>query len=130
MANNAQLNQETIGIEIDAWGPLKKEGGQFINAYGRPLTTDTPMEEIDKPFRGYKYYQEYYQAQVDALYLLLKMLSVEHGIQLEGLNRTLNFEVLPAAELNKSGLFSHTNFRADKSDVYPARRLVAMLRML
>ena len=131
LANNTQLNQETIGIEIDAWGPLKKEGDKYINAYGKVFDSGLPVEKLDDmPFRGYTYYQEYLEEQIVALRELLLKLSSEHHIPLEGLNRHLNFETLPVTELNKSGIFSHSNFRADKSDVYPAKRLILALKFL
>ena len=127
-ANNAQLNRETIGIEIDAWGRLTKNGDRYLTAYNSVLDTRFPVETLEKPFRGSLYYQEYSDAQMDALYLLLKKLSVEHQIPLEGLNQSLNFELLN--DFNKPGIYSHSNFRADKSDVYPAKKLIAMLKKL
>ena len=127
-ANNMQLNQETIGIEIDAWGQLTKSGDRYLTAYGSVMDTGFPVETLETPFRGSLYYQEYYDAQMDALFLLLKKLSVEHQIPLEVLNKTLNFELLN--NFDKPGIYSHTNFRADKSDVYPAKKLIAMLKKL
>ena len=129
-ANNTQLNQETIGIEIDAWGILTKNGDSFLNAYNKPFDKKLPVEKLDKPFRGSEYYQEYFQVQIDALYSLLLKLSTDHKIPLQGLNQTLNFELLSAADFSKAGIFSHSNFRADKSDVYPAEKLITMLKML
>jgi N-acetyl-anhydromuramyl-L-alanine amidase AmpD len=127
-ADNTQLNKETIGIEINAWGALTFKDGRYFNAYGKEHDMTLPVERLDKPFRGHTYYQEYSRAQIDALQILLYELSVEHGIPLEGLNKTLNFELLQ--DFSRAGVYSHTNFRADKSDVYPARRLVSMLKML
>ena len=128
LANNAQLNRETIGIEIDAWGRLTKNSDRYLTAYNSVLDTRFPVETLEKPFRGSLYYQDYSDAQMDALYLLLKKLSVEHQIPLEGLNQSLNFELLN--DFNKPGIYSHSNFRADKSDVYPAKKLIAMLKKL
>jgi hypothetical protein len=128
LAINTQLNKETIGIEIDAWGQLTKSGDRYNTAYGSVLDSAMPVETLDQPFRGSLYYQEYFDAQIDALYLLFKKLSVEHDIPLEGLNKTLNFELLN--NFDKPGIYSHSNFRADKSDVYPAKKLIAMLKTL
>ena len=128
LANNTQLNQETIGIEIDAWGQLKKSGNRYLTAYDSVLTTEFPVEILDVPFRGSLYYQEYSDAQIDALFLLLKKLSVENQIPLNGLNKSLNFELLN--NFDNPGLYSHSNFREDKSDVYPAKKLIAMLKKL
>jgi N-acetyl-anhydromuramyl-L-alanine amidase AmpD len=127
-ADNTQLNKETIGIEIDAWGPLAFKDGKYFNFYGKEHDKNLAVEKLSKPFRGHLYYQEYLDAQIDALQILLYKLSIEHKIPLEGLNKTLDFELF--ADFSGAGLYSHTNFRADKSDVYPARRLVSMLKML
>ena len=127
-ANNLQLNKETIGIELDAWGILKQTGNGFMNAYGKPFDRTLPVEELDKAFRGSRFYQEYSQAQIDSLQVLLQLLSVDYKIPLQGLNKSLNFELL--SDFSKPGIYSHSNFRADKSDAYPARRLVSMLKML
>jgi N-acetyl-anhydromuramyl-L-alanine amidase AmpD len=81
-ANNTQLNQETIGIEIDAWGPLtvSGDGKSFINAYGRAFDATLPVEKLDKPFRKYLYFQEYFEKQIESLHLLLLKLSADHSI--------------------------------------------------
>ena len=128
LANNTQLNRETIGIEIDAWGRLTKIDDSYLTVYGSVMDAKFPVETLDQPFRGSLYYQEYLDAQMDALYLLLKKLSVENELPLEGLNKTLDFELL--THFDKPGLYSHSNFRADKSDVYPAKKLIAMLKRL
>ena len=130
VANNTQLNQETIGIEIDAWGGLVKNGDQFMNAYGKAIDSKLPVEMIQGGFRGYLHYQEYFPAQIEALHDLLLELSIRHKISFNSsnsLNKSLNFQYIPPTVGNDggypSGLYSHTNFRADKSDVYPAKRL-------
>jgi len=128
LANNTQLNRETIGIEIDSWGPLTPVNGKYMTAYGREMDKSLPVEKLDRPFRGFQYFQEYSDKQMGSLYFLLLKLSADHAIPLEGLNRTLNFELLN--DFIKSGLYSHSNFRADKSDAYPAKKLIAMLKML
>jgi N-acetyl-anhydromuramyl-L-alanine amidase AmpD len=126
-ANNTQMNRETIGIELDAWGPLTFKNGKYFNAYNRELTGNCKIEKLAKPFRKFTFFTEYTDAQIDSLAFLLKFLHVEHKIPMEGLNRTLNFEV---CDFQRPGIYSHSNFRADKSDVYPATKLIGMLKML
>ena len=128
LPNNAQLNRETIGIEIDAWGILKKEGDRYITAYGKPMDANLPVETIGIPFRGSIYYQQYLDPQITALQLLLYTLSSDHNIPLSGLNKSLNFELL--ADFTPPGIYSHSNFRPDKSDVYPSKKLISMLKSL
>ena len=129
-ANNTQLNQETIGIEIDAWGPVSKVNNQWHSVYNKAIDKNLSIEILPKAFRGYLYFQEYLPAQIESLRVLLLMLSKEHDIPLVGLNKHLNFEFLPQVELNKPGIFSHSNYRQDKSDIYPSSKLITMLKTL
>ena len=130
VANNTLLNQETIGIEIDAWGGLIKNGNQFMSAYGKPIDMRLPVEMIQGGFRGFLHYQEYFQAQMESLYDLIVELSAVYRIPLTGINKTMNFQLLTPDEYIKPGIYSHSNFRADKSDVYPAKKLIQMLKTL
>ena len=65
---NESLNKHSIGIEIDSWGGLiKDKKGNYINAYGNPISSKLEVIELDKPWRGYKFYQKYSDAQIKTL---------------------------------------------------------------
>jgi hypothetical protein len=121
------MNKETIGIEIDAWGPLKQNGNTYTNAYGKVIDSTINVENLKVPFRGYSIFQEYFDKQIESLKELIQFLSKTHSIPMDGLNKTLNFEF---CNYDKPGIYSHSNFRKDKSDVYPCSKLIKMLKTL
>lgn len=124
---NELLNKHSIAIEIDAWGGLIKQGNQYINAYGKPISKD--LEVIEVNWRGYKYFQKYSDAQIETLAELLPILMKANNIHSYGL-KDGNFDLRKDALQGVSGIFSHSNYRADKSDLYPDKRIVELLNSL
>ena len=124
---NLKLNKQSIAIEIDAWGPLNKINGRCRNVYNRPIDKDLEVEEVD--FRGYKYFQKYSKAQIETLSLLLPKLMGEFNIENKGI-KDGNFDVRHDAISGESGIFSHTSYRNDKSDIYPDKDLINLLKKI
>ena len=121
---NTLLNKETIGIEIDSWGGLTKKDGKFYNAYGGEISNDLDIVGVD--WRGYKYFQKYSQEQIDALAELLPILMEAYNIPNTGLKNG-DLDISMDALNGIGGIYSHTNYRSDKSDIYPDRDLIQML---
>jgi hypothetical protein len=145
---NHTLDIHSIAIEIDSWGGLvlgngkqiqfglkadktpnmvKTENGKFYNAYGKPVSDKLEIVEVD--WRGYKYFQKYGDAQIEALGELLPIMCKANNIQSYGL-KDGNFDVRKDALQGTSGIFSHSNYRADKSDLYPDPRIVQILNRM
>jgi N-acetyl-anhydromuramyl-L-alanine amidase AmpD len=125
---NDSLNKHSIAIEIDAWGGLTKgNDGKLLNAYGRPISSK--LETIEVNWRGYKYFQKYSQAQLDALAELLPILMETYGISSNGI-KDGNFDVRMDALKGESGIYSHSSYRSDKSDLYPDENIVNLLNSL
>ena len=124
---NLDLNKHSIGIEIDAWGGLVKKDGVFMNAYGRPISNKLEVVECD--WRGFKYFQKYSKAQIDALYELLPILMKAYNISSNGI-KDGNLDVRMDALSGQSGIYSHTSYRSDKSDIYPDEELIKMLKLI
>lgn len=124
---NTLLNKQSIGIEIDSWGGLTKKGDVFYNAYNKPIDKKLEIEEVD--WRGYKYFQKYSDAQLKTLSELLPILMKEYSIDNYGL-KDGNFDVRMDALNGKSGIFSHSNYRKDKSDLYPDKKLIEILKKI
>lgn len=125
--NNLKLNQHSIGIELDCWGGLKLQNGKYINAYGKEI--EKKLEVVKIKWRGFEYFQAYNDIQISALAELLKLLMREHNIPNIGL-KDGNFNVRKDALAGTPGIYSHSNFRTDKSDLYPDSRIVNMLKNL
>ena len=49
---NLELNQKSIGIELDSYGGLVKKGNKFYTVYGNEISKDKVVEYKDG-FRGY-----------------------------------------------------------------------------
>lgn len=130
-------NHASVGIELCSAGILKAlPSGQKRTWFGQNAN-ELQISKLDKPFRGSSYYHRYSDAQLIALKELLISQANMHSIDLtEGLIAdikkgskfidALNKPVDPTGGVVR-GLYSHTNFRKDKSDVFPQTELLDML---
>lgn len=121
---NEVLNRNSIAIEIDSWGPLVKRGSTFFNVYNKPI--DKSLEVVECNWRGYKYFQKYSDAQIATLKELCEIFMSKYSIPNQGLVDG-DFDLRHDALAGKPGIYSHSNFRDDKSDLYPDKRIVEML---
>lgn len=187
-SNNTLLNQQSIGIEICNYGPLTKSSNGEYFTYVNSRVPEEDVIDLGKNWRGYRYYQKYTDAQIEAVKFLIEKYSKEYGIDIkkgmvelfEKKKKTENMDTLElqkflntkgylgmngkplvedgidgrntkyalrnyndakrgewgAFEFNKlandggEGIWSHTNFRKDKFDVYPYPPLIEMLKSL
>lgn len=122
---NDTLNRHSIAIEIDAWGGLIKDAkGNYLNGYGKPISSKLEVVECD--WRGYKHFQKYTEAQIQTLKELLPALMEANGIPSYGI-KDGNFDVRMDALRGTPGIYSHSSFRKDKSDLFPDQDLIKML---
>ena len=188
-SNNSLLNKQSVGIEICNYGPLtRSQNGQFFN-YVNSLVPEEDVIDLGKNFRGYRYYHNYTDAQIQSVKYIIEKLSEKYSIDMcKGINelfesfdkdvenmsviekqkflnskgylgmngkplledgvtgRNTNyalrlyndakrgdrnaFEYQSLANEGGEGIWSHTNFRKDKSDVYPHPKLIEMLKSL
>jgi len=136
--NNKELNKKSIGIEIDAWGGLVRTNRQWYPAkWDKELkkhvanTRVAPIKNVqvyEEGFKGFYGFEKYTDAQIEAVRQLLVYWNKRYDIPLD-YNPTM-FNISQEALSGKSGIWSHTSFRSDKSDCYPDERLIAMLKSL
>ena len=83
-------------------------------------------------WRGYRYFHKYTYAQLDSLKNLLGWLSQEFGIDLKSHQpwSAKSFEVNGDALSGESGVWTHINYRKDKTDCHPQPELIQMLNSL
>jgi hypothetical protein len=122
--SNLALNQHSIGIELDSYGGLVKKGGKFYTVYGNEVKKKDVVEYKDG-FRGYFFYEKYTKKQLDTLTDLLAYLCKKYSITSDF--KLESFEVSKDALNGVPGIYSHTSYRKDKSDVHPQSELVAAL---
>lgn len=121
------LNKVSIGIEICAWGYLTKRGDKFYNYIEREVPADQVCE-LEKPYKGHKYYHKYTDAQIESVKNLLLYWNEVYGIPLDYDEKI--WDVCEDAYKNVPGVYTHNSVRPDKSDVFPQPELIAMLKSL
>lgn len=132
-AKNKQLNQQSIGIELCAWGSLKRSDlksrivAQFTSSTGT-IIPNNEVIELEKPFRGSMYYQKYTDKQLKTLQILLNYLCETYNIP-----NTYNADMwdYSRSAINGSpGIFTHVSYRKDKSDCFPQIELIKTIQNL
>lgn len=128
--NNKTLNRNSVAVEICNYGPLTKGGDGKFYTYVNSVVPNDMVVELDKPFRGYKYYHKYTDKQIAATKELILFVKQKHPkIELRTPLLTVDgFELHEGAKAGVSGIFSHSNVRNDKYDMYPDLRLINMLK--
>jgi hypothetical protein len=121
------LDKISIGIEICNWGQLTLKDGKFYNYVNR----EVPAEEVctlDTPYKGFKYYHNYTDAQIESVRQLLLLWK-------EAYNMPLTYhediwDITPRALRGQPGVYTHNSVRKDKVDIYPHPKMIAMLKSL
>ena len=127
---NGALDKSSIGIEICAWGPLTKKGDKFYT-YVETVVPDDQVYELENPFRGFKYFHKVSDEQFNQLEQLLEFLITQYDIPVQKSFDVSWFEFNQELIDKKTpGIWTHTNVRKDKSDMYPDQKLIDMLNRL
>ena len=125
--SNTRLNQLSIGIEIDSWGGLTRRDGKWYNTAAK-VVPDCDVVQYPQGYRGYNAYERYTPQQIQSVKELLIHLGKKHGISLK-YNPDM-WELNRRALVGYHGVWSHTSYRPDKSDVHPQLELIEMLKSL
>lgn len=144
---NVELNQGSIAVEIDNWGGLilgdgstkqfglkedktpnmvKTVSGKYYAAYGNVV--DCEIQHYPNGYRGYNYYEKYNNLQLATLGSLLLLWHIKYQIPLD--YHPTMFDISKDALSGKEGVWSHTSYREDKSDIHPQPELIDMLQSL
>lgn len=122
------LDKLSIGIEICSWGPLEKRGDKFFNYVDREVPADQ-VTELTTPFKGYKYYHRYTDAQIESVKNLLLYWRDIYGIDVTYREADM-WSVSKRALRGENGVYTHNSYRKDKNDIHPCPRMIAMLKSL
>ena len=129
-STNGALDKSSIGIEICNWGPITKKDNKFYTYKNKEISADK-IYELDKPFRGFKYFHKYTDLQLESLEKLLEFLIIEYDISVQKKFDMDWFEFSQELIDKKTpGIWTHTSCRIDKSDSYPDHRLLEILNRL
>lgn len=121
-----QLDKTSIGIEICNWGTLKQVNGKFYNYVGREMTDG--IIKLDKPYKGFTYFHDYTDAQIESVEQLLLLWNKRYGIPLD-YNEDI-WDISSRALKGEPGIFTHNSVRKDKTDIYPHPKMIEMLKSL
>jgi hypothetical protein len=130
------VERSKIQIELVNWGQLSEREGKFYTMSAKPIEIPTDqVVELDKPFRGFRYWHRYSPEQLSALFDLLHYVCGEFGIvkSVFGGAHSItpeHFLLNSQAQANAAGIWSHGNYRQDKFDVCPQPELIYMLNSL
>jgi hypothetical protein len=122
------IDPMSIGVEICNWGPLTKKGDKFYNYVNREVPIDQVCE-LDKPYKGRKYYHAYTDAQIESVRQLMLYWSNIYKIDLTYREEDM-WDISVRGLKGENGVYTHNSFRKDKSDIYPCPRMIAMLKTL
>jgi hypothetical protein len=128
-ANNRRLNQISIAVEIDSWGGLTYDlDKQVFRSWTKEIVPEDQVVEYEKSFRGFRFFQKYTPEHIESVRLFLLNWNKVHGIPLD-YNEDM-WDISQRALEGAPGIWSHTSYRKDKSDVHPQKELIEMLKGL
>ena len=125
-----KMHVNSIGIEVCNFGYVVNG-----KTYAGTTVADSQIVELDKEFRGHKTWHKYSDAQIEALRKWILWIAERDGIDVRaGLPSLIKEKGADAFEFNEDayygrvkGLWTHTNTRKDKVDMFPQQELLDML---
>jgi hypothetical protein len=121
------IDKISIGIEICNWGQLILKDGKFYNYVNR----EVPASEVctlEKPYKGYKYFHNYTDAQIASVKELLLLWKETYKIPLTYHEDI--WDISKRALSGEPGVYTHNSVRTDKVDIYPHPKMIEMLKSL
>ncbi len=141
-SGNHSLDKHSIGIEIDNWGGLvlgdgenKMFNGKWVTtipgkyyAYYGNVVNVMDIQEYPEGYRGYNYFEKYTTEQIKTVGELLLFWKNKYNIPLY--KNPAMFNISQDALGGKPGVWSHTSYRTDKSDIHPQPEMIEMLNTI
>lgn len=121
-----KIAKESIGVEICNWGFLTKGDDGVFRTYVNTIVPAEEVVEFANPYRGHKYYHAYTDAQISSLKDLIVHICDKYNIS-KKFNSDM-FEISINALDGVGGIWSHTSYRSDKTDLNPQPKLIQMLK--
>lgn len=121
------LDKISIGIEICNWGQLTRKGDKFFNYVNREVPVDEVID-IKTPYKGFRYFHNYTDAQIQSVKDLLLLWKDRYNIPLT--YREDIWGITTRALKGEPGVYTHNSVRTDKVDIYPHPKLIQMLKSL
>jgi len=127
------MHTHSVGIEVCNFGWIK-DG----KTYAGTKVVDSQLVELAEPFRGFKTWHKYSDDQIEVLDKWIRWIGERDGIDIRaGLPALVKEKGADAFEFNEDayygkvkGIWTHTNTRKDKFDMFPQQELLDMLMSL
>ena len=128
-----KMHINSVAIEVCNFGYVV-DG----KTYAGTTVADSQIVELTKPFRGHKLWHRYSDVQLKALHKWILWIAERDNIDVRaGLPALIKEKGADAFEWNENayygkvkGLWTHTNTRKDKVDMFPQQELMDMLTNL
>jgi hypothetical protein len=127
-AHGELLEKKSVAVEVCNWGPLESTPDGYKTWAGTIIRDDKRVIMYDKPFRGAKFFERYTDAEIEALWKLIRYWSERYNIPTT--YRDSMWDVSVHAVGGDPGVWTHVSFRSDKSDMHPQPELIQMLKSL
>lgn len=125
-AHAESLEKSSVAVEVCNWGPLVFDGNATFKSWAGAKIDEKKVVEYDGPgFRGHKYFERYTDAEIESLWKLIRYWSQRYDIPTR--YRPEMWVVNQSAIAGDPGVWSHTSFRSDKTDMHPQPELLQML---
>jgi hypothetical protein len=124
------MHVNSVGIEVNNFGYIV-EG----KTYAGTRVVEDQIVTLAKPFKGYQTWHKYSDAQIEALKLWILYIANRDNIDItKGLVEEVKEKGADGFEFNSDayygkvkGMWTHTNTRKDKFDMFPQQELLDML---
>lgn len=124
------MHVHSVGIEVCNFGYITNG-----KTYAGTVVDTSQIVKLAKEFRGYRDWHRYSNKQIEKLESWLKFIAKRDGIDItQGLPQLIKDKGADAFEFNEDayygkikGVWTHTNTRKDKFDLFPQQELMDML---
>jgi len=133
------LNKISLGIEMQSYGWCDLRNGKYITYYKNELSADRVGKPIGKngsfiSYKGHKYYEKYNSANIAHVKTIvtgwMSKYSIPFHYDYDQLFPNLGESISKKALQGEKGVFTHNSVRTGKSDVWPQKELIDMLKSI
>lgn len=117
--NNYNLNKIGIPLELVCEGFLTEAQANKLKP--------SEVQEYETPFRGFKWFKKYTNAQIDTLSQLAPTICHLADIPINPYKYSNYFEINKDALTGKPGMFSHAAYHPGKTDLHPQPEMISLL---
>jgi hypothetical protein len=129
--NDMSINSTAIGITLcNMGGLIVSSTGMMLNSFGLPVN-DKDVFDLGRNYKGYRYFHNYTNEQIDSLYQLIRWTMSKYNIKISRsiYGQPLWWDISRDALNARTGIWNGNNF-SENCDIYPHPLLIEMLNKL